>query len=40
MKGDNDWKARLGVVYSTEPGCKYAEEKAEEAATPGPGTQA
>jgi translation initiation factor 1 len=39
MKGDNDWKARLGVVYSTDPGFKYAEEKAEEAVTPEPWKQ-
>ena len=36
---DNDWKARLGVVYSTNPDFQYTTEKAEEAATLEPGKQ-
>ena len=30
---DNDWKARLGVVYSTNPDFKYETQQEEEAAT-------
>jgi Translation initiation factor 1 (eIF-1/SUI1) and related proteins len=31
MKADNDWKQRLGVVYSTNPSFEYSsEENAEE----------
>ena len=26
MKPENDWKQRLGVVYSTDPGFKYETE--------------
>ena len=29
---DNDWKARLGVVYSTNPDFQYTTQKEEEAA--------
>jgi len=36
---DNDWKARLGVVYSTNPDFQYTTAKAEEAATLEPGKQ-
>ena len=36
---DNDWKARLGVVYSTNPDFQYTTAKAEEAATLEPGRQ-
>ena len=36
---DNDWKARLGVVYSTNPDFQYTTQKAEEAATLEPGKQ-
>ena len=36
---DNDWKKRLGVVYSTDPDFKYEEEKAEEPETPEPSAQ-
>ena len=36
---DNDWKARLGVVYSTNPDYQYTTQKAEEAATLEPGKQ-
>lgn len=27
MKPDNDWKQRLGVVYSTNPDYEYSESK-------------
>lgn len=30
---NNDWKARLNVVYSTNPDFKYDEEEQEEVAT-------
>lgn len=30
MKADNDWKQRLGVVYSTNPDFAYSEEPAGE----------
>lgn len=36
---DNDWKSRLGVVYSTNPDFKYTEEKAPEQKTLEPGRQ-
>lgn len=36
---DNDWKARLGVVYSTNPDFQYTTQKEEEAATLEPGKQ-
>jgi translation initiation factor 1 len=36
---DNDWKARLGVVYSTNPDFQYATAQTEEAATLEPGKQ-
>ncbi len=36
---DNDWKKRLGVVYSTNPDFKYEEETEEEPQTPEPGAQ-
>lgn len=36
---DNDWKKRLGVVYSTNPDFQYTEEAAEEAVTPDPSRQ-
>ena len=36
---DNDWKARLGVVYSTNPGFKYETQQEEEAATLPPAKQ-
>lgn len=36
---DNDWKKRLGVVYSTNPDFKYDEGGAEEAGTLEPSRQ-
>lgn len=39
IMADNDWKKRLGVVYSTDPGYKYEEETEEEATTPEPSAQ-
>ena len=33
---DNDWKARLGMVYSTDPGFKYQTARDEEPATLAP----
>ena len=30
---DNDWKARLGMVYSTDPGFKYETDDEPEAET-------
>lgn len=39
MKPDNDWKQRLGVVYSTDPNFNYATEETAEAETLEPSTQ-
>ena len=36
---DNDWKKRLGVVFSTNPDFTYEEEAAEEPATIEPSKQ-
>lgn len=36
---DNDWKKRLGVVFSTNPDFNYEEEAAEEPATIEPSKQ-
>ena len=36
---DNDWKARLGVVYSTNPDFKYETQQEEETATLPPARQ-
>ena len=36
---DNDWKKRLGVVFSTNPDFTYTEEAAEEPATIEPSKQ-
>ena len=36
---DNDWKKRLGVVFSTNPDFAYTEETEEEAATLEPSKQ-
>jgi len=36
---DNDWKKRLGVVYSTDPDFQYDEAPAEEEHTPAPEKQ-
>lgn len=39
MKPDNDWKQRLGVVYSTDPNFNYATEETAEAETLEPSRQ-
>ena len=39
MKPDNDWKQRLGVVYSTDPNFNYATEETAETETLGPSRQ-
>lgn len=39
MAADNDWKSRLGVVFSTDPGFKYETAAEEEAETPEPSEQ-
>ena len=36
---DNDWKKRLGVVFSTNPDFAYETEIEEESATPEPSRQ-
>lgn len=36
---ENDWKSRLGVVYSTNPDFQYQTESAEEPETLPPGKQ-
>lgn len=36
---DNDWKKRLGVVYSTNPDFKYMETESEEVQTLPPSKQ-
>lgn len=36
---DNDWKKRLGVVYSTNPDFNYSEEETAETATLEPSRQ-
>ena len=36
---DSDWKKRLGVVYSTDPGFSYEKEGKEEELTLAPGQQ-
>ncbi len=36
---DNDWKKRLGVVYSTDPDFRYEEEKPVEEETLPPASQ-
>jgi len=36
---DNDWKKRLGVVFSTNPDFSYEEETVEEPQTPEPSKQ-
>lgn len=39
MKPDNDWKQRLGVVYSTDPNFNYATAETAEAETLEPSRQ-
>ncbi len=39
MKPENDWKDRLGVVYSTDPNFNYSTEEAPETRTPEPSGQ-
>ena len=39
MAKDNDWKSRLGVVFSTNPDFKYETEAADEVQTPEPSRQ-
>ncbi len=36
---EQDWKKRLGVVYSTNPDFQYQTEETEEQETPPPGKQ-
>lgn len=36
---DNDWKKRLGVVFSTNPDFAYQEDTQTEEATPAPSSQ-
>lgn len=36
---DNDWKSRLGMVYSTDPDFAYTTEKVEEPETLAPAQQ-
>ncbi|MBP3202664.1 MAG: translation initiation factor [Bacteroidales bacterium] len=36
---ENDWKSRLGVVYSTNPDFQYSTASEEEAPTPDPSRQ-
>ena len=36
---DNDWKKRLGVVFSTNPDFRFETAEAEEAVTPDPARQ-
>lgn len=36
---NNDWKSRLGVVYSTNSDFNYSEEPQEQQETPPPGKQ-
>ena len=39
MKKDNDWKSRLGMVYSTNPDFEFETDEEEEAATLPPSQQ-
>ena len=39
MRPDNDWKQRLGVVYSTDPNFNYAKEDDSEEETLEPSRQ-
>ncbi len=39
MAADNDWKSRLGVVFSTDPDFQYQTDDEPEAETPEPARQ-
>ena len=39
MKKDNDWKSRLGMVYSTNPNFEFETDEEEEATTLPPSQQ-
>ena len=39
MKPENDWKQRLGVVYSTDPGFNYVKEETNKKKTLEPSRQ-
>ncbi len=39
MKKDNDWKSRLGMVYSTNPDFEFETDEEEEATTLPPSQQ-
>ena len=39
MKQDNDWKQRLGVVYSTNPDFEYSSSEEDLVETPPPSKQ-
>ncbi len=39
MSASNDWKKRLGVVYSTDPDFSYNDGKDEASVTPPPASQ-
>ena len=39
MRPENDWKQRLGVVYSTDPGFNYSKEETPEETTLDPSRQ-
>ena len=39
MNDSNDWKKRLGMVYSTDPDFKYDYEEKDETDTPVPSSQ-
>ena len=39
MKKDNDWKSRLGMVYSTNPDFEFETDEEEEVATLPPSQQ-
>ncbi len=39
MAADNDWKSRLGVVFSTDPDFRYQTDEEQEAETLAPSLQ-